>query len=45
MKRRTLLLTGLASSLSTQWIFAEAQRDTKRIGWLTAQRPAAWSRI
>lgn len=41
MKRRTLLLTGLASSLSTQWTSAEAQRDTKRIGWLTAQRPAS----
>jgi putative tryptophan/tyrosine transport system substrate-binding protein len=41
MRRRTLLLGGLASSLSTKWTFAQTQRETKRIGWLTAQRPAS----
>jgi putative ABC transport system substrate-binding protein len=41
MRRRTLLLGGLASSLATKWTFAQTQRETKRIGWLTAQRPAS----
>ena len=41
MKRRTLLASGLATALAPPCSLAQALRETKRIGWLTAQGPAS----